>query len=145
MRLEKPFVITFELERHGRNTNNLSTRSDLHRWKIDLNNGTAEVRTGSYRQKTLRDKIFKATERADEVSAEILNGEEKDYLIWNDSKTECKIKIESLVTGTNKQTIEARRKKFRESLNEILKSKGWQQKSERSYWKYIRTVKNDQL
>jgi len=34
---------------------------------------------------------------------------------------------------------------FRNSLNEILKSKGWQQKSERSYWNYIRTVKTDQL
>lgn len=133
------------MERHGRNTNNLSTRSDLHRWKIDLNNGTAEVRTGSYRQNTPRDKIFKATERADEVSAEILNGEDKDYLIWNDSKTECKIKIESLIPETNRPTTLTRRRRFRNNLNEILESKGWQQKSERSYWKYIRTVKTDQL
>lgn len=123
MRLEKPYI-KFDLERHGGYVNG-STRSDLHRWKIDLEKGTAGIESRSYRQTEPRDKNYNAKQHADEVSKEILNREDKEYLLWNVSKTECSIRISLLIPETVKQTTIGRRKRFRESLKNILESKGW--------------------
>src|SRR4051812_13634125 len=44
-----PPILSFEIERHGATVLG-SPRAELHRWRIDLERGTADCQTGRYRK-----------------------------------------------------------------------------------------------
>jgi len=120
---ERP-VLTFVIERHGRTAQG-SSRADLYEWRINLAARTAEVRKHGYRQLVPNDKPLNAKKLAAEVAALIGAQSEAKFLVWSKDKRSVRLIISEVVPATNAQTTSARRRRFRDALEEQMAALGW--------------------
>jgi hypothetical protein len=119
-----PPELTFQLERHG-GTVQGSTRAELHFWTIDVDEKSARVAPGRFRQ------LNKAAPRLDlsplcvRVRELVINHCEDAWLDWK-SADRAVLRIGEIVGGEFEQTRASRRKRFRKKLQEIVGPDGWQ-------------------
>lgn len=120
-----PPILSFVLERHG-GTINGSSRADLHHWYVDVEQGTASIETGKYRQLRPASSRLDTNGLAKEVAERILNRLEHSTLEWNTEQDYVVIKISEIIpTNASAQTTTARRKRFNEALETIMVENGW--------------------
>jgi hypothetical protein len=120
-----PPILSFLLERHGAACMG-SSRNTLHYWEVDLNAGTATVVHKSYRQpKGYLDQSMNTMANAKEVADLIQSGKTSDVIEWRDGGRLAVVKVSLLIPATNKQTTAARRKRFTDQLETIMKQHGW--------------------
>lgn len=128
-RLEKPAWspprLTFLLERHG-GTVNGSTRADLHEWTVDIEAATASCQTGKWLQLVPSSPRLNVAPLVDEVLLAVRDGAEHEYVEWK-GPDRFVVRIGKVIpdAGFN-QTITARRRRFRKSLEPQLLELGWQ-------------------
>lgn len=125
----QPPILLFNLERHG-GTVRGSTRAEMQHWQIDLDRMTAKCPTVGHRQvrpmaKAVRQKELE--KRAEEIAVLIQNGAIDSQLRWKDAKT-VNVVIEQIIPTNSgfKQTVQGRRKRFRQALEKVLAKSGWE-------------------
>lgn len=137
-----PPILSFALERHG-GTVNGSSRADLHYWYVDVEQGTASIETGKYRQ--LRPELPRMDTNvlAKEVAERILNRLEHSTLEWNTEQDYVVIKISEIIpTNASAQTTTARRKRFNNTLEAIMVENKWIRRNKGQKTGYFREKLN---
>lgn len=122
-----PPVLSFEIERHGATVNG-STRAEVQAWAVDLDKRTAHI-TGSHRRQ-----LYPAASRldvgpiADEVVRLVQAGADDPRLRWPADRSTVRVLASRAVPADGyKQTVEARRRRFRDAVNARLAAAGWVQ------------------
>jgi hypothetical protein len=121
----QPPILSFGIERHG-GTVMGSTRAELHGWDVDVEAGTATVGGGRFRQLRPNAPAFKAEPIAAELAAAMAAGQPHPALEWK-GESRARVlynKIPPLADGP-KQTLEGRRRRFREALARAITPYGW--------------------
>lgn len=122
-----PPYLCFTIERHGAMKYG-SSRAELQDWVFDVSNGSASYTATRYRQKYRKSPPLKTKPLAEKIGKLIIEHSNDKGLKWNDGKTKVRILIgEVIQDDTAKQTVTARRKRFRKDLTEFLKKYGWQE------------------
>jgi hypothetical protein len=123
----QPPILTFTIERHG-GTVLGSTRAELHCWTVDLDAMTALCtvvgqRTVGPTAKPVRENELQLI--AQEIVELVRIGVIDHRLVWKDSDT-VHIVIEQITPSTGfARTIQGRRKRLRQLLEELLEKGGW--------------------
>ena len=103
-----------------------SSRASLHDWRLDLSDKTAVVYGSGHRQLTPMQSRLDVEPLAQETAELILNRQNDERLMWHvDGSVTVHIGVIIPDGSAAKQTIVGRRKRFREALNDILKTAGW--------------------
>jgi hypothetical protein len=118
-----PPDLSFSLERHG-GTVLGSTRAEVHRWSVDVNTWVATCGTIGYRQVSERDKALDVKPLVQEIVQAISANTEDPRLKWAKDGTVC-VRIGSVISGNFKQTVQGRRRRFRQLLDPALEAIGW--------------------
>ncbi len=124
----RPPILSFTIERHG-GTVLGSTRAELHCWQVNLDQMTATCIAAGHRQVGITAKSVRQDELqqiADEIAALIQNGAADDRLSWKVSDT-VHVIAEQIIPAKSgfKRTLEGRRKRLRQVLEEVLAGLGW--------------------
>ena len=122
-----PPLLCFDIERHG-STVLGSTRADLHRITVDIDKESVAITKGSYRQVRPKADSLNVEPLCQKVSDLIRNHQVNEKLKWSTDGSVF-VKIGQVIpnTGGPKQTLEGRRRRFRERLEEKLRPDGWRQ------------------
>ena len=130
-----PPTLTFIVERHG-GTQFGSTRATLQQWTIDLDAVAVSVDERRFRQ--LRPQAARIDVRsiADEIAGLIVEGADDDRLEWSSDRRQVHVLIGVVIPATYRQTTTARRRRFRDALDERLDTEGWTPRP--SAWRYAR-------
>jgi len=120
-----PPILRFEIERHG-GTVLGSTRAEIQKWDLNVENRTANLTRTSYRQIKSRQKNLNVKPIAKEIAKIIVNKEIDEWLRWSKDGS-VHVKIGKIIPENSalQQTVANRRKRFRKELDELLKRKGW--------------------
>ena len=117
-------VLTFTIERHG-GTVHGSSRAELQAWSLDLDLLTAENETRRYRQLRPNAPRLDTASLADTVFALIDQRSEDPRLNWRPNGTVAvNIGIVIPDAGSPRQTLTARRKRFRAALDQGIVDAG---------------------
>lgn len=121
----KPPEISFSIERHG-GTVLGSTRAEMQRWTLNLDERTASSWIEGHRQIRPMNKSLDVAPIAKRVVRTILKGDEADFLKWRDVNR-VRVIVAKIIPGKllPKQTVEGRRRRFREKLTSLLVPHGW--------------------
>jgi hypothetical protein len=122
---EPPSTIKFEIERHG-STVVGSVYADVHLWTINLADLTASCNE-HYKKRVVgvRSAPLKVKPLAERVVKDIVDlKQDSDLLEWK-SNGKVKVRIAEIIPATNQQTTIARRKRFRQCVEDLLKPHGW--------------------
>jgi hypothetical protein len=121
----EPPVLEFTIERHG-GTVQGSSRAELHRWTIDLNQGVARCNpSAGFRQIIPSDKKMDVEVPAGEVAAAIVARREDARLKWDNDMQIVQVLVSNFIGGRSKQTVAGRRKRFRTCLEQKLAESAW--------------------
>ncbi len=122
----KPPILSFIIERHG-GTVLGSTRADLHTWEVNVQEWSASLNTGKYRQLRPRQERVDVRPTAKDIIDSIVNHREHDNLKWNKDNS-VRVLISSVFpTGSAvNQTLRGRRRRLQKILDEELNTLGWQ-------------------
>jgi len=121
-----PPEISFTIERHGATVMG-STRADLHRWTVDLEKGVAEYGKWGMRQVRAKQPRLDVNPIAHEIADLIVNHKDDNRLKWYEDGR-VTVAIGKIIPDTGpKDTLSARRKRFRRALEERLKEHGWEE------------------
>ncbi len=121
-----PPLLSFTIERHGAMKFG-SSRAELQRWSVNINEAVAGYSQG-YRQKYKRESPLKTKPLAEEVGKLIIGRKDSEKLKWYDDKTRVRVIAGKIIPDdVAKQTLFARRKRFRRDLTEFLNNYGWQE------------------
>ena len=126
-----PPVLSFTIERHGATVLG-SSRADLHRWSINMHEGTARCERGRYRQllptaprldvKAIAARVCEAVQQGPSSGCDLVK---LGILVWK-SDHEIEVKHGRLVPGGGyQQTVADRRRRFRKQLTERMQTIGW--------------------
>ncbi len=122
---EPPSTIKFEIERHG-STVMGSVNADVHLWTINLADLTASC-DEHYKKRVVgvRDTPLKVKPLAERVVNDIVDlKQDSKFLEWKPNG-KVKVRIAEIIPATNQQTTTARRKRFRQCVEDLLKPHGW--------------------
>lgn len=120
-----PPVLTFVIERHG-GTVLGSTRADIQRWTVDLDQQTATCEPSGHRQLSSMARRVDVDPIADEVAVKIGTGEADDRFRWlGDGRVRVEMGRIFPEGSGYKQTVQGRRRRFREALIDRLSTMGW--------------------
>ena len=119
-----PATIEFEIERHGASVLG-SGYAHVYLWTINLKEGSANCGYPKQRFTGKRDKPLKVKPLAENIAQQIVNlNKNHEMLDWK-SDRKVKVRIAKVIPETNMQTTTARRKRFRNELEELLRPHGW--------------------
>ena len=123
--LWKAPILSFQLERHG-GTVNGSSRANIHSWKVNINTASATIiKTGHCQLYTMSPR-FNAKSCAKEIADKILNKIQDETLNWDANLEYVVLNIGKIVPdGGANQTIQGRRKRFRDALESIMLTHNW--------------------
>jgi hypothetical protein len=125
----KPPVLAFTIERHG-GTVLGSTRAEIQHWEVNLDHGTAGVTGSSYRQLAPPAARLKVEPLVAEIMGLIEAGADDPRLKWSPGHTAVSaVPSRVIPDGGYRQTVQGRRKRFREALAAALAEHGWEQLS----------------
>lgn len=119
-----PPLLSFIIERHG-GTVLGSTRADKQRWDVDLDGKTAKCYSAGPRQLYPRSPPLNVQPIAEEIAALLINRRQDDRLKWRADGTVQVLTGKIIPDEGPKQTVNGRRKRFREALVSILEPLGW--------------------
>lgn len=119
-------VLTFIIERHG-GTVNGSSRAERHMWTLNVETRTASCKIVGHRQLRPMQRKLYVRPMAKEVAQLIIDRQEDERLKWNKDGSVC-VQIGKVLPESSaaEQTLTARRKRFRQALDEQLLNAGWQ-------------------
>jgi len=118
-------MLTFLIERHGGICLG-STRAELHRWSVNVTDKTAVCERVGHRQLRPMARRLSIQPMAEEVASKIVQGQGDERLIWEGEGTVRVVLSAIFPAGSGfKQTIEGRRKRFKQALNPLLEKSGW--------------------
>lgn len=122
---EPPSTIKFEIERHG-STVMGSVYADVHLWTINLTDLTASCDVHHKKRVVgVRAAPLKVKPLAERVVNDIVDlKQDSDFLEWKPNG-QVKVRIAEIIPATNQQTTTARRKRFRQCVEDLLKPHGW--------------------
>ncbi len=121
----QPPILEFTIERHGQTVNG-SSRATAYRWRVNVQEGTAEIAGEKRRQLYATDARLDVKPIAEAVADAIINGRnDARFSIGKDGT--ARLMIAEIIPATNKQTTSARRSRFRKHLGEILAPHGWKE------------------
>jgi hypothetical protein len=120
-----PPFLSFIIERHGITVGG-STRATLQEWELNLSSKTASCGEIGRRQLYPMKNKLDINPFAEEIAHLIINFKEDVRLKWNNDKS-VQILIGKILpeVGTSKQTIEARRKRFRTKVEQLIFDVHW--------------------
>jgi hypothetical protein len=123
--LWEPPLLTFTIERHGA-TMLGSSRATLQEWAVDLDTETATFAETRYRQLRPMSPRLDVRPLAEEVASLILGRAEDDRIHrYEDGRVRVRVGKILPEGSAVKQTLAARRKRFRAALVERLAAEGW--------------------
>ncbi len=121
----EPPLLTFEVERHGETVLG-SKRAALQHWTIDVDAETATLAEGRYRLVRPRQPKLNVDPLANEIASLVLQRQADPRLTWYpDGHVLVHIGLILPQGRLAKQTVEGRRRRFRQGLDTALLSKGW--------------------
>ena len=120
-----PPVLQFEIERHG-GTVMGSSRVEIHTWQIDINAKTAICTITGYRQISPMSRRLNVRPLAEEVVQLILQNKTDERLKWNKDGS-VRVHIGKILPDHSavNQTLQGRRRRFREEVENLLDEAGW--------------------
>ena len=124
-------ILSFVIERHG-GTVLGSTRADIQRWNLNIEQKTASVTKAGYRQIYKRDSVFDVEPIADKLAGLIINGRRDELLKWSE-EGRVQILTGKIIYGP-RNTAGGRRKRLNKALEERLNPKGWNRKG--AWWQH---------
>jgi len=119
----QPPVLSFIVERHGATVLG-SKRATMQRWSLDTEEMKAECDESRRRQLYANQPPLKVQPIAHEIVDCILGHKEHPNINWRKDGSVRVVSIGLLGSGP-KQTMEGRRKRFREALSLLLEPHGW--------------------
>jgi hypothetical protein len=130
-----PPLLEFDIERHG-DTVMGSVYADVHHWIVDTKTGIASLEVGGRRQVREKANPLNTEELAAQIASLILSNTSDLRLVW---KAEGKVQlvIAQIIPQTNRMTTNSRRKRFRQSLSDILEGHGWRMTAMNTFEKVI--------
>jgi hypothetical protein len=122
-----PPKMTFKIERHGGMVQG-STRAEIQEWELDLDTMTGTFKEAGRRQLSPQQPPVRAKPIAEEIGNLILAGKEDARLDWLGAG-EVRVLIGTILPQDSavKETLTARRKRFREELQKKLAGSCWQE------------------
>jgi hypothetical protein len=120
-----PNKIEFDIERHG-GTVMGSVYAEVYHWTIDLDQGQVHHDYPKKRVVGTRDEVLKVGPIAEKIVQEILGFDKDSQNIEWKSDKKVRVLISEIIPETNQQTTTARRKRFRNCVEELLLPNGWQ-------------------
>ncbi len=119
-----PFL-SFVIERHG-GTVMGSSRADLQRWTVDIETLVAECEIVGHRQVEQMQARLDVRPLAKDVARLIVSRAADPRLKWCDDGS-VRVLIGKMIPAGSavRQTLEGRRRRFRDALTGLLEDKGW--------------------
>ena len=129
----EPPIMRFRIERHG-GTALGSTRADVHQWEVNINQRSASFWLAKPRQVRPMQPRLDVKPMAREIVDLIVNYKEDERLKWSKDGS-VRILIGKIIpeASVGKQTLQGRRRRFRNEVDEHLGSCGWQKIRENVY------------
>ena len=121
-----PPILSFTIERHG-GTVQGSSRAELHRWSINLQEATGSCEQGGYRQLTPPARRLDVRSIVEQTCEAVQLGpaSTSDVIEWK-SADEISIRHGALIPDNGpKQTVAGRRRRFQRELQDRMESIGW--------------------
>ena len=104
-----------------------SSRAHLLGWKLNMSEKTAICYQAGHRQLKPMQERVNVKPIAEEVTRLIINHKEDERLKWNDDGTVRILIGEIFPSGSAvNQTLQGRRKRFKQALDNHLNEAGWQ-------------------
>jgi hypothetical protein len=121
-----PPRLSFTIERHG-GTVLGSSRAERHEWTLDVNDMTATCAKIGYRQIRPMAPRLDVRPLAEEIVQLIMEHKVDDRLKWKDDGT-VRVQIGKIIPEGSaiKPTVAGRRRRFRQAVDDLLASAGWQ-------------------
>ena len=121
-----PPILRFTIERHGATVLG-STRAERHRWVLNVGKRTANCQNVGHRQVRSMQAKLDVHPIAKEIVQLIIAHKEDERLKWNQDGS-VRVRIgEILPEGSAvNQTLTSRRRRFRDTVEELLNEAGWQ-------------------
>ena len=128
-----PPMIRFVIERHGA-TQLGSSRAELQHWTIDVDNMTANVSVGGYRQVWPRQAALDVNPIAEKVVQRILKRQGCAYLKWS-ARGRAQVLIGKILPDDSaaKETLIGRRARLSLAIHSQLVKHGWKEISHSWY------------
>lgn len=124
----EPPLLRFTIERHG-GTMCGSSRAELQHWTVNVNTLTAEYALCGHRQVRRMQPRLDIQTLVSEIAELVLQSRADPRLKWYpDGLVEIRIGRVLPETLSTKQTLEDRRRRFRQQLETILFSRGWKKR-----------------
>ncbi|TWU09891.1 hypothetical protein [Allorhodopirellula heiligendammensis] len=119
-------ILTFSIERHGGLVMG-SSRADVHYWKVNLKECTAEIERKSYRQIDKMAPRVRIAPIVDEIVAALLSGSTDERIEWKENGEAHVLTSKQLFPGSSgySETVGGRRRNFRDKLKTRLAEVGW--------------------
>ena len=123
----RPPMLTFTIERHG-GTVLGSSRAETQRWELDLDARTASCDTIGFTMARPTRRALDVEPMAQEVVRVILKRDRDERIRWN-ADGSVRVHIGKILPANSavKQTLAARRKRFREAVKDALANAEWEQ------------------
>lgn len=121
----QPPTLTFVIERHG-GTVKGSTRAELQHWEVDLDKRTASIIKEGHRQLEPMAPRLSIKELAEEIAVMIVSGTKDERTRRRDDGT-VEIVLSKIFSTTSafKRTVQSRRKRLVEYIEQRLAEHGW--------------------
>lgn len=121
----RPPLLTFVIERHGGFVLG-GTRADLQRWAVNLDTLTASVEVAGRRQLRPMAPRLNVAPLVAEIVELVAAGVEDDRLGWSPDRQTVRVRISKIIPADGfAQTVEGRRKRFRDKLRAAMAASGW--------------------
>jgi hypothetical protein len=119
-----PPILSFSIERHG-GTVLGSTRAEVHRWSVNVDQATAALGTVRRRQVYKMSRPVAVLPIAQEIAELILGGQDDPRLKWTEDRQRVRVYLSrALPPSRYKQTAQGRTRTLRRDLKELLKDTG---------------------
>lgn len=126
-----PPKLTFEIERHGAAAFG-STRAEVQLWCIDVAHSTVKLAGSRTRQLVPTQPRLDVKALAADAADLIARGADDPRLVWARDRRHVRVLINEIVPSEGpKQTAGDRRKRFRDSLEQLLDESGWTREERR--------------
>lgn len=121
-----PPVLTFVIERHGETVLG-STRAERHIWMLNVDTRTASCQSVGHRQVRPMQARLDIGPIAEEIVQLIIGYQKDERLRWNKDGS-VRVQIGKVLPEGSavKQTLNGRRRRFQQTVDELLSNAGWQ-------------------
>jgi len=120
-----PPRLSFTIERHG-GTVLGSKRAELQVWEVNLDDLTAQLVGGTYRQLVPNSPRLDIPKLAEEVARAVNENPDDPRLKWRPGEAVQPVLSRIIPSVGPKQTVEGRRRRLRDALPEAMAEVGWE-------------------